>query len=118
MKSTLLELVKDLKENIFKNNDEQGDLMLVEFFFKRMPEEMVMQHIIKQVIPHKIKIKNRNINFFLENKCLFTGLPDDRVDHYRNIIVYSGRLNNEDLKIIWEYFDTIIALAELYRKHK
>ncbi len=118
MKSTLLELVRDLKENIFKNNDEQGDLMMVEFFFKRMHEEMVMQHIIKQVVPYKIKIKDRDINFFIENRCLFAGLPEDRIDYYRNIIVSNERLNDEDRQIIWEYFDTIMALAESYRKHK
>ncbi len=118
MKSTILDLISDLKENVFTHSDEQEDLMLVEFFFKRLHPERVMQHIIKKVIPHKNKICSRNIDFFVYNKAIFAGLPDDRIAHYGHIITETNRLDKEDKKVIWEYFDTILELAEDYKKRK
>ena len=116
--ATILDLVHDLKENVFSSSDEQGDLMMVEFFFKRMHQERIMEHIIQQILPHKNKIKDRNIDFFLSNRVLFAGLPSDRVDYYSNIIATGSRLCSDDRDVIWQYFDTLLALAESYRKIK
>ena len=117
-KTTILELIRDLKDNIFSTEDEQGDLMVVEFFFKRMHSEMVMEHIIKNILPHKTKIDGRNISFFLDNRAIFAGLPADRVGYYSDIISTGERLDDEDRQVIWEYFDTLVALAEAYKKIK
>jgi hypothetical protein len=115
-KTTVLELIGDLKDNIFDRSDEKGDLMLVEFFFKRMHPERVIEHISKFTLPHKDQIQSRNLNFFLENKEIFAGLPADRVEYYSVMIAKGSRLSEEDRQIIWAYFDTFIALAESYEK--
>ncbi len=118
MKQTILELISELSGSIFTKSSEQGDLFLVQFFFKQLHPEMVMQHVIKKVLPHKNMIKDRDIKFFLKNKSIFAGLPDDRVSYYGNIIVNTDRLDDEDKKEIWAYFDTLIELAESHKKYK
>ena len=118
IKNTILELIGDLKDNIFESEEEKGDLMLVEFFFKRMHPERVIDHIVSHALPHKNKIKNRDINFFIENRKIFAGLPEDRIDYYCNMIAVGEKLTDEDRQVIWSYFDTFVALAESYRKTK
>jgi len=115
MKTTILELIEDLKDNVFTSQAEIGDLILVEFFFKRMHPERIMNHIISKVLPWKKKIHDRDQKFFLENTSLFVGLPKDRIQHYSSMI---NNLTGEDKKTIWLYFDTVIAIAENYRKTK
>lgn len=117
-KSTILDFIGDLKDNIFDSEEEQGDLMLVEFFFKRMHPERVIDHIVKHALPYKAKIKKRDVNFFLENRKIFAGLPEDRIDYYSNVIAIGTKLSDEDRKIIWEYFDLFVSLGESYRKLK
>jgi len=117
-KNTILELIGDLKDNIFDQEEERGDLMLVEFFFRRMHPERVIDHVSAFALPHKLQIKNRDINFFLENRKIFSGLPEDRIDYYSNMIAVGTKLSEEDRQTIWDYFDLFITLAESYRKVK
>jgi hypothetical protein len=116
-KTTVLELIGDLKDNIFDKIEEKGDLMLVEFYFRRMHPERVISHVSKLALPHKDKIQARDLNFFLENKEIFAGLPSDRIEYYSSMIAAGSRLSSEDRKIIWAYFDTFIALAESYENN-
>jgi len=118
IKTTILDLVKDLKDNIFTELDEQGEFMMVEFFFKRMHPEAIMNHIVEKILPWKEKINKRDQNYFLENTALFEGLPKDRISHYGQVISGGDRVDDEDRKTVWEYFDTMVAIAEGYRKVK
>jgi len=119
LKKTIIELVKDLKENVFSDNyTEKGDMELILLFFSRMHESTVMNHVIKYILPHAEEIENRDKNFFTDNKHLFAGLPDDKVHHYSESIVKGGRVSEEDINAFWEYFDVIIEIASQHKKNK
>lgn len=119
LKSIILDFINDLRENVFTLESEKGDLMVVEFFFKRMSPESIASHVIKHVLPHAEVIAKRDLNFFLDNKALFSGLPDDRVVYYSRMISEDkNRLTDEDRKTIWEYFDVMIKLMEIHKKNK
>lgn len=119
LKKTILELIKDLEENVFSEDySEKGDMRLIHLFFSRMHESTVMNHIIKYILPHADEIENRDKNFFVDNKHLFAGLPDDKVHHYSDSIVKGGRVSEEDINIFWEYFDLIIEISSQYKKNK
>jgi len=62
--------------------------------------------------------RKENRGFFFDNRAIFSGLPDDRIDHYTQIVANSDRLDKDDRQEVWDYFDTIVALAECYRKQK
>ena len=116
LKNTILDLIRELKEYIFIYPNEKGDLFLVEFFFREMKEERIMQHIIDHVLPWKKQIQNKDQNFFLENRNIFKGIPEDRIAHYGQVIVNRDRVAEEDKESVWQYFDVIICLAESYKK--
>lgn len=113
--TTIFEFITDLAD-IFTDKTERGDLTLIEFFYKRQHRETVMQHTVKQLLPHKKRIANRDIRFFDNNRYIFAGLPEDRVQHYSDRIVNQNFLGKDNLDIIWQYLDTMIACAELYKK--
>lgn len=122
IKSTSLELIADFRDNIFTNPVEQGDLLLVEFFFKKMEPKDIADRIVKHVLPHKKKIEKRKTRFFIVKKnVIFAGLPQDRVDYFANLVntpEHEGGMSDENKDVIWTYFDTFIGLAEDYKKNK
>lgn len=114
---TALEFITDLG-SIFTNQTEKGDLALIEFFYKRLHPDQVMQNAVENLLPYKSKIKKRDINFFVKNKYIFAGLPEDRVIYYGDLIVNSGRLSDEDFSTVWDYLDTMLELTEDFKKRE
>jgi hypothetical protein len=122
IKKTVLEFIKDLKDNVFTGNTEQGELALVEFFFKKMNATSVASHVVSHVLPHEKEIENRDLRFFLKEKTnIFGGLPADRVDHFSQLVTLptnQGGLSAEDKETAWSYFDSLIDLSKKYKKNK
>lgn len=113
LSQTIFDLLTDLG-SIFTTASEKADLTFIEFFYKRIDKESIMQHVIAKILPFKQQIDNRNLFFFKENRYVFfSGLPEDRVSYYIDQILLLG---SSDLQMIWEYLDTMIALAESYKK--
>ena len=122
VKTTILEFISDLKDVIFTGSADRGDLLLVEFFFKKMNTTSVTEHIVSHVLPHKNKIKDRDVQFFIDQKRqIFAGLPEDRVSYFADLVQRTkdeGGLADDDKDTIWSYFDTLLVLAEEYKKKK
>jgi hypothetical protein len=122
IKNTVLELVADFKDNIFTKPLEQGDLLLVEFFFKKTDEKTIADRIVKHVLPYKKKIEKRKVKFFLIKKNeIFANLPTERVEYFANLVQKTedeGGMSQDDKNAVWAYFDTLIELAEQYKKKK
>jgi len=118
LKQVILDMISDIKDNILTLPSEQDDIILVEFFFSRLHPETVGHHVLKKVVPHKIRIEERSEEFFRNNKFIFSGLKEDKINYYERVLSNPNRVNAEDKKIMWEYFDEIIRLAEEYKKLK
>ena len=122
IRNTVLELIGDFKDNIFTKAEEQGDLMLVEFFFQKLNAETIAERIVKHVLPYSKEIENRNVIFFLDKKTeIFGGLPAARVEYFSDLIQKSekdGGMSDENKDVVWSYFDTLKALGEEYKKNK
>lgn len=122
IKLTVLELIADFRDNIFVKPAEQGDLLLVEFFFKKMSAQMVAEKIVLHVLSRRKQIENRDVQFFLEKKKeIFANLPADRVEYFANLVQTSekdGGMSDENRAAVWAYFDTLAELAEEYKKNK
>ena len=116
IKNTQLEFINDLKENVFSGMVEQGELFTVAFFFERLHPERCMDHVISHVLPWKKQIRKRDIHFFQDNKHIFEGLPDDRVEYYSYKLAKD--IDKESRDVMWDFFDTMLELAEQYKKHK
>jgi hypothetical protein len=117
LRTTVMDFIKDLSE-VFDMNDEKGDLVAVEIYFGILHRERIMNHVIDHILPHKKNIEGRKINFFKKHSdVLFKGVDTNRVPHYKDAIL-SGRISTTDITAIWEYLDTMIALAESYQSPK
>ena len=116
LKRTVMEFFEDISENIPMERADREDLVLVKFFFQRLLATNVMSHAITKLVPLKKEIQDRKKDFFIEQRnILFQGLPQDRVDRFANIVT-SSALADDDLEPLWHYMDTMIALAESYKK--
>lgn len=122
IKTTTMEMISDLKENIFTSQEEQGDMMLVEFFFSKMPPKTIADHAVAHILPFSAQIAARNVEFFLKKKKeIFGGLPENRVNYFAHLIQTpekNGGMSDENRSVVWDYFDTIKAFAEEYKKNK
>jgi len=115
LKSTILDMIADIRDNILYYEDEQTDLNIIELFFQATHEERIMQRAIKYILPHRDAIRSRDVNFFKNNKFLFSGLDDEKVEYYMKVISNSKRFTLEDEDTLFQYFDTIVAILEIYK---
>ena len=119
LKITLFEFIKDLGDGVFTEDHERGDLKIVEFYFKRIPDNILIEKITQNVLPHEKKIRERDEFFFIKNEHIFAGLPKDRIRHFGELWeIPNPKLTDENKNIIWNYFDTIIAITNAYNKNK
>lgn len=113
-----LDLITDLS-SIFSHQDEKGDLIAAEVWHKLLHREVIMERTIQHLLPYKQQIKAKDFDYFVNNcDYIFGGLPKDRVDYYRNIIVEQKRITTVHMNIIWDYLDSMTALAESYNSKK
>jgi len=118
LKELVLEFIEDLRDNVFTSPDERGDMMLIEFFFKRLHEDMVMKHIVDNLLPHKQKVISRDETFFVNNTIIFKGIPEDRIDHYVEYVKHKERISDDSRDTIYLYFEEMIKIAEKTKKQK
>ena len=96
--------------------EEKSDLASINFFYKRLHKESVMKHINNKLLPHKNRIDQKDVKFFNEESCIFGGLDENRVLHYKTVFLNKKRVCEADLNMIWEYMSSMIALVESYNK--
>ena len=123
-----LELLSQFKNNLILFIDElidqfpeQGDFVIFRIFIKdRIPIADVMNTFVIKILPLKEMIISRNENFFLNHCRIFDNLSntgDNKVNHFKKLW-RSGRLDKEDKKIVWKWFESFIHLSEKYQKIK
>ena len=98
---------------------EEGDLVVVRLFLaNQIPIQSVMD-----VFNHKINtndqelrkmVKDRNEVFFLEHN-IFDNLNKDKIVHFKRLW-RSGRLDEQDKKVIWNWIDAFVYLGDKYTK--
>jgi hypothetical protein len=121
-KNTIKEFIEDLRTSIFTGAVEQVALAFVDTYFSQISSEEAMGHLISHVLPHKVQIQNRNVQFFLDEKAsIFKGLPEEKIDHFAKLVTTPakyGGMDDENKEVIWRYFDTFIEIAEIYKKKR
>ena len=121
IKNMVLEFIADLRDNVFKGR-EKASLTKTEFFFKTFDSDgvKVSGKIVELVLPHKKMIQERNVTFFLENRNkIFEGVEQVHIDKFSGYLTKSpkdGGISKESLTAVWSYFDTFVALAEVFKK--
>lgn len=121
-KKSSVEVLKEFKVNLVHFLDElieqfpmEADLVLVRIFVNDQIEtKTIMNTFIKDVLPFKQQVVDRNDHFFLSDKFqLLNGLGKKK-NHLSNIWK-SAHLDEEDRKIIWSWFDLFFRLVQQYQ---
>lgn len=130
LSSNLMEktkLLKEFRDQMVKFFDEiieqfplEGDFVVIRIFLKdKIPIEKIMLQFVKNVLPFKQQVKNRDEKFFLNNINLYSEASrmygKNKVNYFKKIWV-SGNLDKEDKEIIWKWMDLFILLSERYNK--
>jgi len=116
IKRAITDLIADLRNGVLKNY--YGDLISVETVINNATGQTIMDHYINRVLPWKDKIENRDEKFFLENKFIFVGLSPAKVEFYSQYLSNPDNVEDDDKELIFQHFDTMTEIAELYNKHK
>jgi len=126
--SSNIEILKEFKNSLIAFFDElidqfpeEGDLIIVRIFLKdQMPIENVMNIFINNLNKDEQKlrkmVKDRNEIFFLENN-VFDTVNKNKVLHFKKLW-RSGRLDDDDKKVVWKWIDSFIFLSDKYIKEK
>lgn len=118
LQKTIREFIQDLKDNVFIAPDEHADLVLMEFVFCNMSPDDLMKHVTRYVLPWTDYIERRDESFFIDNReGIFKGLREERIEYF-GAAFQDGRVKEEDKNVIWQYFDTIVAIVTNYNKNK
>ena len=121
-KQTILEFIKELRDGVFTEPSDQGDLLLVEFFFQKLHPLTVMAHLTEHILPYEKEIKGKERSFFITKKDkIFQGLPKERIDYFAKMITKpeaEGGISKDTENAVWEYFKTLRALAIAFKKQK
>lgn len=121
-----IEVLSEFKTQLIAFFDEligqfpqEGDLVIVRLFLaNQIPIQDAMNtfnhRINKNNQELRKMVKERNDSFFLEHS-LFDNLGKEKISHFKKLW-RSGRLDEEDKLVIWNWVDAFIYLGDKYIK--
>jgi len=121
--SSKIQILIDFKTSLINFFDElieqfpeEGDLVVIRIFLNdQVPIADVMNTVIAKLLPLKELVKKRDESFFINNNVLFDKLDKNKVNHFKKLW-RSDKLDAEDRKVIWQWYDLFISLTEKYQK--
>ena len=124
-----IEILKQFKNALISFLDEligqfpsEGDLVIFRIFLKdRVPIVNIINYFVMRILPLKKMVDERDEDFFL-NKCeLFESIENaekkGKVNRFKKLW-RSECLDDDDKRVVWEWFDSFIFLSEKYQKCK
>jgi len=119
MISFLDELIEQFSEVLLFRT--KADLIIFRMFLiDQIDVNSIMSMFIEKVLPYKEMIDNRDDEFFLNHCSLMDSMNysetnKDRLNYFKTLWT-SEKIDEDDKKAIWEWFDTFIFLSEKYIK--
>jgi hypothetical protein len=121
-----IEVLKEFKTQITSFLDElisqfpeEGDLVLLRLFITtQIPIKDAMDSFNHKINTNNQElrkmVKERKETFFLDHNA-FDFVGKDKVAHFKKVW-RSGRLDEEDKRVIWNWIDAFIYLGDKYTK--
>ena len=121
-----IEVLKEFKTQIISFLDElvsqfpeEGDLVLLRLFItNQIPIKDAMDSFNHKINTNNQElrkmVKDRKETFFLDHNA-FDFIGKEKVTHFKNVW-RSGRLDDEDKRVIWNWIDAFIYLGDKYTK--
>lgn len=120
-----IEILKQFKDGLITFLDElidqfpqEGDLIIIRIFLKdRIPITDMMNTFVINILPFKKMVIDRNEDFFLNHCNILDSHDKSKVNKFKTLW-RSPYLDDDNKRIVWEWFDSFIYLAEKYQKSK
>ena len=121
-----IEVLKEFKTQIISFLDElvsqfpeEGDLVLLRLFItNQIPIKDAMDSFNHKINTNNQElrkmVKDRKETFFLDHNA-FDFIGKEKVTHFKKVW-RSGRLDDEDKRVIWNWIDAFIYLGDKYTK--
>ena len=115
--TTVIELINFIKTDIITDPNIQDDLEFIRNFFHIMVKRDLMNHLLNKVLPHENKIKSRHTDFFTssKNRHIFSVIPEEKYAYFSETIK-KGKVSQEDIGVIFDYFDTLVELCKIFKE--
>jgi hypothetical protein len=113
-KNQVVKFVDELIEQ-FTNIPE---FVLIRIFVKdKIPIDMVIGRFIKEVLPFRNEIFDKEEKFFLENDAIYNSLGGYKEEYVKAIkdLWTSDTLDEENREVIWQWIHVLVRLAEKYK---
>lgn len=122
-----LEILKQFKKTLISFLDElidqfpkEADLVIFRIFLKdRVPIVNIMNYFVLKILPLKEMVTERNEDFFMNHCSLFEDVQNQqnkgKINHFKKLW-RSSLLDDEDKRVVWDWFDSFIFLTEKYQK--
>ena len=110
----LLRFIDELLEQF----PQSTDLVLARVFVKdQSTSDDLLFRFIRELLPHKALVVNRDDTFFLENSLLATkGHVESEKADFLATMWRENRLDEQDKLIIWEWMDVFMQIADKYNR--
>jgi hypothetical protein len=105
-------------DELIEQFPEESDLYIIRIFLKdQVPVYDVLGRYIRDLLPLKNEVNQRNENFFLENDILYmeSGVALNKVNHFRQLWL-SEKLDDNDREMIWRWMDLLNNIGSQYFK--
>lgn len=103
-------------DELIEQFPEESDLIIIRIFMKdQVPVYDVLGRFIRDLLPLKKEVDQRNESFFVENTILYTqhGIASNKVNHFRNLWL-SNKLDDADRDVIWKWMDLLNNIGQQY----
>jgi hypothetical protein len=115
-------VLNDLRKTLVDFFDElidmfnEPDFVSIRILIKdRISSVQIAEYFIKNIMPHRNLIAQRDDSIFTEKNLLFSGIGPIQSDKFKKLWA-DGKLNNDDKQMIWSWLDTFCFLVEKYQK--
>lgn len=125
METEKLNLMKEFRQQLVNFLDEiidqfpyEGDFVLIRMFIKdQIPVADILGRFIRDLLPFKKVVREKDESFFLNNTILYTGgkIGSDKIDHFKNLWL-SDKMDDSDRETIWQWMNLFVDIAESYHK--
>jgi hypothetical protein len=120
-----LKLLKEFQNQLLSFIDELieqfpnvGEFVIGRIFIKdQIPASDLLGRFIRDLLPYKDQVDQRDDAFFINNSLLYTKgqVSNDRVDRFKELWL-STQLDKEDRDVIWKWMDVFMSVASKYHK--
>ena len=108
--------VEFLDELIIQFQEESDFIVARIFISDEIPIKVIVDEIIRVIMPHKDKIKSRDADFFFTNEEILSEYGHiKKIKFYRRIW---KTLDKEDQDVMWQWFDLFVHIIKKYTELK